>query len=77
MDDARYKLCGRAMFIASCKGYLASFDEDGDKMRFVLVAPDGHRVVGEFLDTKELAIESCALKFLQTDHDTKAGTGDN
>lgn len=77
MDNDRIKEIGKACFLASCKGYIGTFDEHDNTIRMVLTAPDGHRVSGEFKPTKEEAVESCAMQFLKTDHDTSSRTSDN
>ncbi len=72
MDSKEIEECGKACFVASCKGYIASFDMDVAKTRMVMVAPDGHRVVGDFCETRQEAVASCAKEFIKSglNHET-------
>ncbi len=73
MDKEQLDKIGKACFVASCKGYIGSFDTDGTQVRQTLQSPDGHKIVGEYKSNKMEAIESCAMQFLQSTHDTATG----
>jgi hypothetical protein len=71
MDKERIELIGKGCLAASGLGYIGSFDMAGTSIRWVLRSMDGHTVAGEFKPTREEAIESGALKFLQIQNESR------